>query len=764
MPHYSIRHLLVSLVLLSFVLATYFSIEYVTSPTVTMMVTESGWMIYDQTACDGCSVQAGDIVLSIEGLTYEPDTFLAPFAGYESGDVLALEVLRDGEIIDAALRIPTPDISDVFVKFLIFVFWAPFWLSAAWLAYYAPIDTKTITMTAMFSVYAVWVVAGLVSSAFVPAASVVVHVATWMLVPITVHTHWISPSPLRWQIPRWMSIGFYTVFLLLCIAELFRAIPRQLFTIGTVLMVVSPFVLLAFHRDKSYLNARRMMFMGVITLTVPLITWLAISFNTETTSSTSSINMLLVGGSALLALPVFPLLYVYANYRQYFSALMEQRLWNVLVMLVYISVILVAITAAITVAGRSLLLDDQAINLSLLTSTIIGVAVALGTNSAQSWMRRFTYGDFETHINRASVEFSAQMTELTGPSDLEDFLSSRTHSLLRVTASALYLASPELSLKYAVGQVDSPAVLQSNDGIVSTLGQYRPFDEGGSLPWVRLSIPLLVEKDLVGVWLLGARENDDFYASSHIKQLQALGNQIAAVVEMRRQQREIERQVATIVSKEKEAALGRVVTSVAHQFRNPLQVIMGALEADNNYHKPDKEWLSLAYQRAERLSDVVRSIQRFAKSDPESERVERIDVQEAIEEAVLLIEHRMKEQGISLVFQPGASGFVEMGASELTQVVLNLLENASDAQHSGDIVIKTNQQNGAVTISVHDQGAGITQEDLERIFEPLYTTKNGLGLGLWITRSIIERNRGTISAKSILGKGSVFTIKLPKAV
>lgn len=433
-------------------------------------------------------------------------------------------------------------------------------------------------------------------------------------------------------------------------------------------------------------------------------------------------------------------------------------------MLVYISVILVAITAAITMAGRSLLLNHQAINLSLITSTIVGVAVALGTNSAQSWMRRFTYGDFETHINQASVEFSAQMTELTGPGDLEKYLSSRMHDQLGVTASALYLASPELSLKYAVGQTDAPAALQSSNGIVSTLGQYRPFDARSSLPWVRLSIPLLVEKDLVGAWLLGARENDDFYASIHIEQLQALGNQIAAVVEMRRQQREIERQVATIVVKEKEAALGRVVTSVAHQFRNPLQVIMGALEADNDYHRPDKEWLSLAYQRAERLSDVIRSIQRFAKSTPEHEVVEQIDVQEAIEEAVLLIEHRMKEQGVSLVVRPGGQEcFVEMGASELTQVVLNLLENASDAQESGRVFIETNQSNGVVTISVQDQGGGIPHEDLDRIFEPLYTTKNGLGLGLWITRSIIERNRGTISVNSILGNGSVFTITLPKA-
>lgn len=762
MPHYSIRRLLIALVLLSFGVAAYFSVRYIITPAVMMTATDKGLVIYDQPECDVCSLETGDIVVSIEGVAYEPGVFLAPFAGFTNGDVVNLSVLRGGEQVEAQLRLPTSDGSEVFVKLLVFVFWVPFWLSAAWLAYFAPLDKRAITMAAMFSVYAVWVVAGLVSSAFVSAASVVVHVATWLLVPLTVHVHWVSPSPLHWRVPRWTAVGFYGVFAVLVVAELFQMVPRQLFTIGTILMVLAPFVLLPLHRDKARLNARRMMLMGVVTLTVPLVTWLLISFNTETNSSASSVNLMLVGGSALLALPVFPLLYTYANYRQNFSARMEQRLWSVLVMLVYISMILVAITAAITVTGRSLMIEDKAINLSLITSTIIGVAVALGTNSAQSWMKRFTYGDFEARINLASVRFSTQMTELTAPGDLEAFLATETHAQLGVTTSALYLASPELLLKYVVGAGNAPESISPNNGIIAGLGKYRPYVVGSSLPWARLCVPLLVEKDLVGVWLLGPRENDDFYAAGHIQQLQALGNQVAAVVEMRRQQREIERQVATLLVKEKEAALGRVVTSVAHQFRNPLQVIMGALEADNDYRKPENEWLVLAYQRAERLSDVVRSIQRFATiNDPGSEAAQRIDVQEAVKEAMLLIEHRLKEQGITLVQDGCEPCFVMMGASELTQAVLNLLENASDAQAGGCIHIEARQQNGTVTLRVRDEGQGIAAGDIERVFEPLYTTKNGLGLGLWITRSIIERNRGAICAQSVLGKGSIFTITLP---
>lgn len=768
MNHYNTRVFLQSVALLSFCFAMYFSIQYISSPPlISMTAVESGWLVYNLPSCSECSenwVRNGDVITEVEGTPYEKNAYMAPFAGYDQGDQLTVMVVRDNETFAASMQIPENTNSQQAAKLLIFVFWLPFWLCAAWLAHRAPIEKKAAVMSFTFGTYAVWLSAGLVSSAFVPGASVATHVATWLLVPLSIHLHWIAPYPLR-RMDGWRPVVLYGFFGLLVVAELFQAVPRQLFIIGTVLMVASPFVLLSVHRSQAFRNARRMMFMGIITLTIPLLTWLAISFDSTTSGGSSTVSLILIGGVALLALPAYPLLYVYANYRYYFSAVVEQRMWSALIMLVYICIILVAITSALTVAGTALLVDDTAVSLSLITSAVIAVAVAMGTNSAQNWMRKLTYGDFESNIAAAGQALSAQMTELSDPGQLEEFLSTRLHAALGVHVSVLYLAMPELQLRYIAGQPPSPTPpdkLSSNDELLISLGQYRK-SGSSAWDWVRLSVPLMIHQELVGVWLLGSRENDDFYAASHIEQLQSLGNQIAAVVEMRRQQREIERQVATIIVKEKEAALGRVVTSVAHQFRNPLQVIMGALEADNDYNRPNKEWLALAYQRAEKLSDVVRSVQRFV-SGGEDDAV-RIDVLEAIDEAILLISQRLKEQKLT-VSSRHLSGplAVEMGASELTQVILNLLENASDAQQNGELVIETKLQNNYAIIRVIDQGVGIAPEDIEQIYEPLYTTKNGAGLGLWIARSIIERNRGEIVVESVLGKGSVFTIKLPNVV
>lgn len=729
-----------------------------------MTAVDGGWVVYNLPDCQNCAkdqLQDGDVITKIGDLSYEANVFLAPFYGYSEGDLLDLDVYRSGSAYHVSFQMPETTPTQRLAKLLIFLFWLPFWLCSSWLAYFAS-DSRSILMSLMFSIYSVWMSAGLDSSAFVVGSSVAVHVTTWLLVPLTAHVHWTSPYPFRSLGRQWLAL-LYGLFGLLAVAEIFQEMPRQVFSIGTVLMVVIPILLLAAHQDKAFLNAKRLMSLGVVTLTVPLVTWLFISFASTSVGNAevSAVSFILVGGAALLALPVFPVLYVYANYRQYLPALVEQRVWRVLVMLVYISLMMVAITAAISVAGATFLLDDDAVSLSLITSTVIAIAVALGTSSAQSWMKRFTYGNFEKNIARASEELSFQMTELAEAEQLEQFLSSRIHPILGVYYSAFYLVGSELTLRFVTGGVSAPDKLRANDMLISTLGKYQAKGHR-SLPWVRLSLPLLVQQELVGVWLLGARENDDFYSASHIQQLQSLANQVAAVVEMRRQQREIERQVVTIVAKEKEAALGRVVTSVAHQFRNPLQVIMGALEADNNYERPDKEWLELAYERARMLADVVRSIQRFAQVDSDNPQV-LVDVEAAIDEALLLISHLLKERGIVVRKTAEHNIFVHLGASDLTQVILNLLENASDAQQSGEIVIDAQGRGNTVLISVRDVGQGIPEGELDRVFEPLFSTKQGLGLGLWIARSIIERGSGTIDVSSERGRGSTFTIKLPKA-
>lgn len=752
MNHYSTKATLNFIALLSAVICIWLSIQYVYSPEgFGVTASENGWLVY-RLAEDG-SLWNNDVITRIGEQDYNPSIFIAPFSGYRGGDVVALEVVRGGETVIVDYRLPEDSLVDRVTRMMIFLFWSPFWACGFWICRKALADSRSALMSALFFLYAMWMASGLVSSTFVSSASVIVHAATWVLVPLSIHTHWLFPYPLS-GVSRVKVGALYAFFVILGVAEIFRILPRQVFVVGTVIMVAAPLVLLALHTDKTCLYSRRLMFLGVFTLTIPLVAWLVISF-VSVLYEPSPAAWVMVGGVALLAIPVYPLLYTYANYRHLLSAKAEKRLWQGSAMAVYICLTLVVVATAISVAGAVQRLATEVVSLSLITGFVVAISASLGVGSAQSWMHRFTFGDFDARIVQAVTAFSAQMTELTEGRMLESSLLALAKTELGIQECAVYLTMPKLELSAASGGAP-PQTIAPTSEVLRVLGRYH--HEGfPEMPWVRLSVPLLVQQRLVGIWLLGPRQHDGFYSSSHVAQLRSLGNQVAAVVELRRQQREIEKQALVVAAKEKEAALGRVVASIAHQFRNPLQVIMGAIEADNQYEKPDREWLRVAYERAAQLTDVVRSIQRFA-SDEEVGATGRGDVNKAIEEAALLIARRMKEQGITMEHKGARDLFVAMGPSELTQVVMNLLENASEAQSGGKVVVTSTKQKDEVLITVADEGEGIV--DVERIFEPLYTTKHGLGLGLWIARSIIERNRGSIQAGNS-EKGAVFTVTLP---
>ena len=107
-------------------------------------------------------------------------------------------------------------------------------------------------------------------------------------------------------------------------------------------------------------------------------------------------------------------------------------------------------------------------------------------------------------------------------------------------------------------------------------------------------------------------------------------------------------------------------------------------------------------------------------------------------------------------------------AGELKQVISNLVENASDASpDEGQILVRVkalqSRRDGSVQISIADNGRGIERDDVEQIFEPFFTTKGekGTGLGLWVTKDIVNKQGGHVQVRSRKGRGSVFTVVLP---
>lgn len=221
------------------------------------------------------------------------------------------------------------------------------------------------------------------------------------------------------------------------------------------------------------------------------------------------------------------------------------------------------------------------------------------------------------------------------------------------------------------------------------------------------------------------------------------------------------------------ASIGELVDSVAHEINTPAGII--AAHADGillSESFPDSilSTLRIIKKQTERISNYTRSL--LSYSQRMAFYPEPIDIKSVIEECIYLLGHRFRSKRIRIVksFEDGIPK-VAADSRQMEQVFINLLNNAIDAVEShGEIAIKLGSEriNGAFNaiISIEDNGAGISEENLPKIFTAFFTTKqnaNGTGLGLSIVKAIIVRHNGKITVRSKPGKGTLFNIMLPGA-
>jgi len=150
------------------------------------------------------------------------------------------------------------------------------------------------------------------------------------------------------------------------------------------------------------------------------------------------------------------------------------------------------------------------------------------------------------------------------------------------------------------------------------------------------------------------------------------------------------------------------------------------------------------------------------------ENYEEVDVNKVIRSVSEFLGYQLKQENIELGLSLGKIDAIPGIVNELEQVFTNLILNSRDAikeaNRKGKIEIKTEQKNGAVKIEVIDNGIGIKKENLVRIFDPFYTTKDvgeGTGLGLTVSSGIVEKHLGKITVSSEEGQGATFTIRFP---
>jgi signal transduction histidine kinase len=220
-----------------------------------------------------------------------------------------------------------------------------------------------------------------------------------------------------------------------------------------------------------------------------------------------------------------------------------------------------------------------------------------------------------------------------------------------------------------------------------------------------------------------------------------------------------------LIHAEKLASLGTLAAGIAHDLNNPLTIISADAQLlKSRVGDKDMEKVNRILEGAERIRVLVRDLTTYARFDVAGK--EWVDFNQLIERSLLLLHYEIRKGDFDLVLELSPDNLrVHGNMSSLEQVVVNLILNSIQAMtgRTGKILVKTClRPDGRVEFRVEDQGAGISEENLARIFEPFFSTKKGgTGLGLSNVLRITNEHRGKVKVESKVGVGTIFIVVFP---
>lgn len=226
----------------------------------------------------------------------------------------------------------------------------------------------------------------------------------------------------------------------------------------------------------------------------------------------------------------------------------------------------------------------------------------------------------------------------------------------------------------------------------------------------------------------------------------------------------IREQQNELIRAERLATIGEFATRIAHEIKNPLSGITVALEIMRGKARDEEQENSITevLKEVRRLDGILRDLLQL--SVPKEMDLREADPGDIVERSLVLVRPRAEKKGVTINVRPGVAAPCRLDYEKCQQVLINLLINAIDSTEAGKgtVTVETETVDGALHISVRDDGAGIPESDIEKIFEPFYSSKKqGTGLGLPISKKIIEAHSGRLTVLSEEGKGSLFTVIIP---
>ncbi len=285
--------------------------------------------------------------------------------------------------------------------------------------------------------------------------------------------------------------------------------------------------------------------------------------------------------------------------------------------------------------------------------------------------------------------------------------------------------------------------------IVTGLGQYELLD-----PLAHLALYNLMA---VLVGSLSGR------LKRHLRHSQAISAELAGAYA------DLKETTESLQRADRLAALGQLSAGIAHEIRNPLGSIKGAVEilcSNGPTAEEKQEFAAIVRQEVARINRLIEEFLRFAR--PPEPRIEARNVHELLTSTLWLVEGLASRRKVEIVRSCAcATGRVSVDEDQIRQVFLNVLLNAVEAMGDGGILTLACSEDplsNSEIVEVSDTGPGVDDADLERIFDPFFTTKaQGTGLGLSIADQLIRNHGGEVAARRNETGGLTVSIRLPRA-
>ena len=282
-----------------------------------------------------------------------------------------------------------------------------------------------------------------------------------------------------------------------------------------------------------------------------------------------------------------------------------------------------------------------------------------------------------------------------------------------------------------------------------------------------LCFPLLSMNRLIGILCVGPKTPPGDFSRPEMAFIESLTPQAGIALENAMLYKEQRERFRRMIRADRLATIGELAAGAAHEIRNPLTAIKSSLQYLESRFQEEKEkkLLAIALQETDRIDEILAALLSFSR--PSDIKKEQVNLAVTLEESLALISFQARSAGVEVETKfPAGPVFLNGDKSQVKQLFLNIFLNAIQAMEGGGKLAceVLPLANGKILTRIIDTGEGIPEENMDKIYDPFFTTKKGgTGLGLSICYSVVKSHQGEIEVRSRVGEGTTVLVTLPAA-